>query len=75
VPRVRSKAGDVMRRVLLGRERTAARKALASLSALYPSARQLARVLGMKRHSIAPLLDGRARPQRAFLDAASRLAL
>ena len=62
-----------MSRMLIGHDRTRARKALAALSARYPSAEQLARVLGMKRHSIAPLLDGRARPQRAFLDAATRL--
>lgn len=61
-------------RALIGKERTKARKALAALSALYPSARQLARVLGLKKHTVKPLLDGRARPQRAFLEAALRIS-
>lgn len=62
-------------RALIGHDRTRARKALAALSARYPTAERLARAIGMKRHTVAPLLDGRARPQRAFYDAVSRLNL
>ena len=58
-------------RILLGRERTIARRYVAILSTLKPLA--VARLLGMKRHSIVPLLDGRRRPGRTFLDAATRI--
>jgi hypothetical protein len=58
-------------RVLIGHERTRARKAVAALAGSDPA--DVARLLGMKRHSIGPLLDGRRLPGRAFLEAASRL--
>ena len=53
-------------RALIGKERTRARRALAVLSALHPSAEQLARALGMKRHSIAPCSMGERAPSAAF---------
>lgn len=59
------------RRVLLGRERTAARKLVRLFAGSDPIA--VARKLGMKLHSIAPLLDGRRLPGRVFLERASRL--
>lgn len=62
-----------MSRMLLGRERTFARKALIQLAARYPDPSDLARALKMKRHSVAPLLDGRARPCRRFAEAAARI--
>jgi hypothetical protein len=60
-----------MSRALVGRERTQARRMVASLAGSDPAA--VARKLGMKRHSIAPLLDGRRLPGRTFLDRACRL--
>jgi hypothetical protein len=57
-----------MSRALVGRERTRARKAVAALAGSDPAA--VARKLGMKRHSIAPLLDGRRLPGRTFLERA-----
>lgn len=62
-----------MSRTLLGHERTRARRALAILSASHPDPRDLARLLGLKCHTVAPLLDGRARPQRCFAEAAARI--
>lgn len=62
-----------MSRALLGRERTFARKALAKLAERYPDPSDLARAIGMKRHSVVPLLDGRARPCRRFAEAAARI--
>jgi hypothetical protein len=61
----------VMSRALVGRERTRARKAVAALAGSDPA--EVARKLGMKRHSIAPLLDGRRLPGRVFAERAARL--
>lgn len=58
------------RRTLIGRERTAARRFVAALRPY--DARVVAKLLGMKTHSIASLLDGRRLPGRAFYDAATR---
>jgi hypothetical protein len=58
-------------RALLGHERTRARRAVAALAGSDPA--EVARKLGMRRHTIAPLLDGRRLPGRVFLDRASRL--
>ena len=60
-----------MSRALVGHERTRARRAVAMLAASDPA--EVARRLGMRRHSIAPLLDGRRLPGRTFLERASRL--
>ena len=62
-----------MSRMFLGRERTFARKALAKLAARYPDPSDLAHALNMKRHSVAPLLDGRARPCRRLMQVAARI--
>jgi len=64
-----------MSRVLIGHERTRALRAMAALAMRYPDAWQLARMLGMKRHSIVPLLNGQRLPGRAFLEASARLSL
>jgi hypothetical protein len=58
-------------RALVGRERTRARKAVAALAGSDPA--EVARRLGMRRHSIAPLLEGRRLPGRIFLERSSRL--
>jgi hypothetical protein len=58
-------------RALIGRERTQARRMVALLAGSDPAA--VARKLGMKRHSIAPLLDGRRLPGRTFAERAARL--
>ncbi len=60
-----------MSRPLVGRERTRARRFVASLAGSDPA--EVARKLGMRRHSIAPLLDGRRLPGRVFLERACRL--
>lgn len=60
-----------MSRPLIGHERTRARRAVEVLAAYDP--RVVAKLLGMRTHSIAPLLDGRRLPGRAFLDAATRV--
>lgn len=60
-----------MSRSLVGRERTRARRLVALLAGSDPAA--VARKLGMKRHSVAPLLDGRRLPGRTFLERASRM--
>lgn len=59
------------RRALIGHERTRARRAVAALADSDPAA--VARKLGMKRHSIATLLDGRRLPGRVFLERAARV--
>ena len=60
-----------MSRSLLGHERTRARRAVAALADSDPA--EVARRLGMKRHSVAPLLDGRRLPGRRFLERAARI--
>lgn len=59
-----------MSRALIGHERTRARRAVAALAGSDPA--DVARMLGMKRHSIATLLDGRRLPGRTFLERAYR---
>ena len=64
-------ASVMSRRALIGRERTQARRIVASLAGSDPA--EVARKLGMRRHTIATLLDGRRLPGRVFLERASRL--
>lgn len=58
------------RRALLGHERTRARRAVAALAGSDPA--EVARKLGMKRHSIVTLLDGRRLPGRIFAERTAR---
>jgi len=62
-------------RALIGHARTRARAALASLSAAHPDAADLARLLGMRRHTIEALLDRRMLPGPRFAYAVSCLAI
>lgn len=59
------------RRILLGRERTAARRAVAALLGSNPS--ELAVKLGMRRHTIDAILSGRMLPGRTFAERAASL--
>ncbi|NUQ74459.1 MAG: hypothetical protein HUU21_12960 [Polyangiaceae bacterium] len=60
-----------MSRPLIGHERTRARRAVAALAGSDPA--EVARKLGMRRHTIASLLDGRRLPGRSFYERSSRL--
>lgn len=57
-----------MSRAFVGHERTPARKAPQELAKAHPDARDLARLLSLKTHSIVPLLDGRARLVKGAVD-------
>lgn len=59
-----------MSRVLIGRERTAARKAVAALAGSDPA--EVARKLGMRRHTVAAILSRRMLPGRRFVDSATK---
>lgn len=59
-----------MSRILIGHERTRARRAVAALAGSDPA--EVARRLGMRRHTIAAILSGRMLPGRAFAKRASR---
>ena len=57
-------------RALIGHERTRARRAV---EALQPYDRAVvAKLLGMRRHTIAAILDGRMLPGRTFAERVSR---
>lgn len=58
-------------RALIGHERTRARRAVEALQS-YDRA-VVARLLGMRRHTIAAILDMRMLPQRRFIEAVSRV--
>jgi plasmid maintenance system antidote protein VapI len=60
-----------MSRALIGHERTRARKAVAALEGSDPA--EVARKLGMKRHTISAILTGRMLPGRTFATRATRL--
>lgn len=60
-----------MKRVL-GHDRTRARRAVAALRPYDPSV--VARLLGMRRHTVAAVLAGRMLPGPRFAEAASRVA-
>jgi DNA-binding CsgD family transcriptional regulator len=53
-------------RALIGRERTIARKAVASLAGSDPA--EVARRLGMSRHTVAATLAGWMLPGRRFFE-------
>ncbi len=59
------------RRILLGRERTAARRGVVALAAYESSV--VARLLGMRRHTIEAILSGRMLPGRTFAERVSRI--
>ena len=61
-----------MSRVLIGHERTRARKAVATLAGSDPAS--VARRLGMRRHTVAAILSGRMLPGRTFAERTARLA-
>lgn len=58
------------RRILVGRERTRARRAVAALAGSDPA--EVARKLGMRRHTIAAILSGGMLPGRAFTERAAQ---
>ena len=60
-----------MSRTLIGHERTRARKAVAVLAGSDPA--EVARKLGMRRHTIAAILSRRMLPGRRFVDRAAGL--
>ncbi len=59
-------------RALLGKERTRARRAVEALSAYDPGV--VARLLGMRRHTVAAILSRRMLPGRVFLTSAARVS-
>lgn len=59
-------------RALIGHERTRARKAVAALAGSNPAA--VAKLLGMRRHTVAAILGGRMLPGRTFAERAARFA-
>ena len=61
-----------MSRILIGHERTRARKAVAAPAGSDPA--EVAQRLGMRRHTVAAILAGRMLPGRRFDEAASRLS-
>jgi hypothetical protein len=61
----------VSRRILLGRERTAARRGVIALAVYEPSI--VAKLLGMRRHTIEAILSGRMLPGRTFAERVSRV--
>jgi hypothetical protein len=58
-------------RALIGHERTRARKAVAALAGLDPA--RVARLLGMRRHTVAAILARRMLPGRMFAERAAGL--
>jgi hypothetical protein len=69
---VRREEGIVVsRRILLGCERTAARRGVVALAVYEPSV--VARLLGMRRHTIEAILSGRMLPGRTFAERVSRV--
>lgn len=58
-------------RILLGRERTAARRGAVALAAYEPSV--VAKLLGMRKHTIEAILSGRMLPGRTFAERVSRI--
>jgi hypothetical protein len=60
-----------MSRALLGHERTRARRAAAALAGHDPA--DVARRLGMRRHTVAAILSGRMLPGRTFAERSARL--
>lgn len=59
-----------MSRALIGHERTRARRAVAALAGADPA--EVARKLGMRRHTVTAILNGRLRPGRRFAEAVVR---
>lgn len=62
-----------MSRALIGHERTRARKAVAALASADPA--DVARLLGMRRHTVAAILSRRMLPGRTFAERAVRIHL
>jgi len=62
-----------MSRVLIGSERTRARRAVAALAG--PDHAEVARKLGMRRHTIAASLSRRMLPGRTFAERAANSLL
>lgn len=60
-----------MSRALIGRERTRARRFVAMLAGSDPA--EVARKLGMRRHTVAAILARRMLPGPRFAQAASRV--
>jgi hypothetical protein len=60
-----------VRRVLIGHERTRARKAVAALAGSDPT--RVAKLLGMRRHTVAAILSRRMLPARTFAERARLL--
>lgn len=59
-----------MSRTLIGHERTRARRAVAALAGHAPA--EVARKLGMRRHTIAAILSRRMLPGRTFAERVAR---
>jgi DNA-binding CsgD family transcriptional regulator len=70
---VRRSSESFMSRALIGRERTRARKTVASLACSDPA--EVARRLGMRRHTVAAILSRRMLPGRTFAERAARMFL
>jgi hypothetical protein len=62
-----------MSRSLIGRERTKARKAVAALAGSDPA--DVARKLGMRRHTIAAILSHHLLPGRRFAERVLRVSI
>ena len=60
-------------RSLIGHERTRARKAVAALTGAAPT--DVARLLGMRRHTVAAVRSRLMLPGRTFAERAARLVL
>lgn len=60
-----------MRRGLIGHERTRARRAVVALSGRDPAA--VAKLLAMRKHTIAAILRGRMLPGRVFAERVASL--
>jgi hypothetical protein len=60
-------------RAVIGHERTRARKAVAALAG--SDSGDVAKLLGMRKHTIAAILSRRMLPGRTFADRASKLSL
>lgn len=62
-----------MSRILIGHERTRARKAVAALAGSDPA--EVALRLGMRRHTVAAILSRRMLPGRTFAERAACLVI
>jgi transcriptional regulator with XRE-family HTH domain len=58
--------------ILVGHERTRARRAVAALAGSDPA--DVARRLGMRRHTVAAILAGRMLPSQRFAERLARFA-